>query len=155
MTKAQFLKACKRPLYGITKFIGSHHPEFLVRLRYLMRFHKRLNLENPQNLNEKILYLSLRTDTAEWTRLSDKYQVRDFVGERGLDGLLVQLYGVWENADDVDFDKLPDSFVLKSNNGSGDCILVRDKAALDVESVRKQLARMLKTTYGEMEGGII
>ena len=98
----------------IVSLIGKHNPELIVRIRYLIRFHKRLNLDNPVNLNEKIQYLSLRTDTSEWTRLSDKYAVRDYVKECGLERILNRLYGVWDNADDIDFDNLPDEFVIKT-----------------------------------------
>ena len=154
MTRDQFIKKSKRPLYGIVKWIGRHNPELLVRIRYFVRFHKCLNLKAPQTLNEKILYLSLRTDTEEWTRLADKHKVRQFVEERGLGNILVRSYGVWDNAQDIDFEKLPQSFVLKSTNGSGDVILVKNKSILNIPKIRKALSKMLHTSYGDLEGGI-
>ena len=63
----------------ILSVIGKRNPELVVRLRYRMRFHKRLDLDNPITLNEKIQYMSLRTDTSEWSRLADKYAVREYV----------------------------------------------------------------------------
>lgn len=154
MTKDQFIKKSKRPFYGITKWLGRHNPELLVRIRYFVRFHRCLNLRNPRNLNEKILYLSLRTNTEEWTRLADKHKVRQFVEDRGLGDTLVTAYGAWDDAQKVDFDKLPQSFVLKSTNGSGDVIIVNDKSELNIDKTRKTLARMLRSPYGELEGGI-
>lgn len=134
--------------------VGRRHPEWVVRARYLLRFHRRINLTHPTDLNEKIQYLSLRTDTSEWTRLTDKYAVRSFVQERGLGFLLVTLYGVWDSADDIDFDALPSRFVLKCTHGSGDCIIVRDKSQLDIPATRALLRQTLSDTYGLAEGNL-
>lgn len=148
-----FSKLCKKPFYGVTKYVGRHNPELLVKIRYFFRFKKPLNLTNPQTLNEKILYLSLRTDTSLWTRLADKYEVREYVKQCNLEHLLVKLYSVWDNAKDICFDNLPKSFVLKSNNGSGDVIIVKDKSQIDTDKTKKKLAHMLCLNYGELEGG--
>jgi hypothetical protein len=134
--------------------VGRRHPEWVVRTRYLLRFHRRLNLKHPSNLNEKIQFLSLRTDTSEWTRLTDKYAVRDFVRERDLERTLVKLYGVWDDADSIDFDALPSQFVLKCTHGSGDCIIVRDKSLLDILATRASLQQTLSETYGLAEGNL-
>lgn len=141
------------PLVWCTKFVGRHFPETLVKIRYFARFKRRLNLNNPQTLNEKILYMSLRTDTTSWTRLADKYNVRGYVEECGLSDTLVKLLGYWESADQIDFDKLPNSFVLKTTQGSGDIILVKDKKNIDKDEIIKKMDIAVKTKYGELEGG--
>lgn len=138
----------------IVSLIGKHNPELIVRIRYLIRFHKRLNLDNPVNLNEKIQYLSLRTDTSEWTRLSDKYAVRDYVKECGLERILNRLYGVWDNADEMDFDNLPDEFVIKTTHGSGDSIIVKDKTGLDIAALKRKINSTLSEVYGQAEGNL-
>ncbi len=142
-----------RPIIWATQFIGRNFPETLVKMRYWARFKKRLNLNNPQTLNEKILHMSLRTDTTLWTRLADKYAVRGYVEECGLTDILVPLYGHWESADDINFEHLPNSFVLKTVQGSGDIILVKDKNVVDIEQIRQQIDKSSKTKYGELEGG--
>lgn len=142
-----------RPIVWVTRFLGRNFPETLVRLRYFARFHKRLNLKCPRTLNEKILYMSLRTDTIIWTRLADKYNVRGYIEERGLSNTLVPIYGVWDNANQIDFDSLPNGFVLKTTQGSGDVIIVRDKSKLNKEEVVKQMNKSVGTLYGELEGG--
>jgi len=144
----------KNLIKKVVSSIGKKHPELIIRIRYWLRFHKKLNLDNPQTLNEKIQYLSLRTDTSEWTRLSDKYQVRDYVRECGLEQILNTLYGVWDNAEDIDFGPLPDSFVIKTTHGSGDAMIVRDKACADLEQIRKKLNNTLHETYGLSEGNL-
>lgn len=93
----------------------------------------RLNLDNPRDLNEWINRLSLRTDTSQWSVLADKYRVRRYVEEAGHGDMLTRLYGVWDNAA-IDFDALPDRFILKANHGSAMTLAVPDRSALDIRS---------------------
>lgn len=144
----------KKVIKNIAGALGRRNPELIVRIRYRLRFHKRINLDNPQNLNEKIQYLSLRTDTTEWSRLSDKFTVRDYVKERGLESILNRLYGVWSSADEIDFDSLPDEFVVKTTHGSGDCIIVKDKGRTDVDALKRIINETLSYNYGEAEGNL-
>ena len=139
---------------NIVSLIGKHNPELVVKIRYYFRFHRRLNLDNPVNLNEKIQYLSLRTDTGEWTRLTDKYAVREYVRQCGLEAILNKLYGVWNNADEIDFESLPNEFVIKTTHGSGDSIIVKDKNSLDVEALKRKINSTLSETYGLAEGNL-
>lgn len=78
-------------------------PVKLTRLRYRELFGEEPNLENPQTLNEKILWLKLFSDTSRWTKLADKYRVREYVKQCGLEWMLNDLYGVWESAEEIDF----------------------------------------------------
>jgi len=142
----------KRFIKSIASAVGKRNPELITRIRYFMRFHKRLNLENPSTLNEKIQYLSLRTDTSEWSRLADKYAVRQYVTDCGLGDILNTLYGVWDDVSEIDFSTLPDQFILKTTNGSGNCIMVRDKKLMDEKAVLKSLNGMMHTVYGLSEG---
>lgn len=142
-----------RPIIWAARFIGRNYPETLVKMRYWARFKKKLHLDSPQTLNEKILHMSLRTDTKLWTRLADKYAVRGYVEECGLADILVPLYGHWKNANEIDFEQLPSSYVLKTVQGSGDIILVKDKNLVDIEQIRKQIDKSSKVKYGELEGG--
>lgn len=129
-------------------WLGNHYPRKVASKRYKNAMGKELDWDNPKDLNEKINWMKFNTDLSEWTRLSDKYRVREYLKERGREDLLVKLYGVWENADDIDFDKLPDRFVLKSNHGCGTVILVNDKNTLDIPHVRKQMNGWIKKRYG-------
>ncbi len=132
-----------RHLLGV---INQHFPVLIAKMRYRLIFGKSLNLDNPQNLNEKIQWLSLFSDTTEWTRLADKYAVREFVRERGLEHILNDLYGKWDSIDEIDWNKLPNSFVLKSNNGSGYYKIVRDKSSLPHPETEKMLQRWLNSS---------
>lgn len=97
------------------------------------------NLRNPQDLNEKILWMTVNTDTTEWSRLADKYEVREYVRECGLEDILVKQYGLWNNMNEVDFDQLPNAFVLKPTHGSGDVVVVKDKTKADLEGIRAKI----------------
>lgn len=112
---------------SLVRFANKHFPVLLARLRFRKLFGRKLNLKYPQDINEKILWLSLYSDTSEWSRLADKYAVRQYVADCGLENTLVKLLGKWDNAYEIDWALLPNQFVLKTNNGSGTVLVVTDK----------------------------
>ena len=107
------------PLIKACEFMGKHFPVTLIKWRYRYVFKKSIDLKDPKDLNEKILWAKLFSDTSKWTELADKYKVRKYVEDIGLGKYLVKLYAVWYDVKDVDFDKLPDTFIIKANNGDG------------------------------------
>ena len=107
------------PIIRFCEWLGIHHPKTLLKIRYRYKFKKKLNLDNPQDLNEKILWAKLYSDTSRWTELADKYKVRDYITSLGLADTLVKLYAVWYKKEDINFDALPESFIMKANNGDG------------------------------------
>jgi hypothetical protein len=139
ITTSPVLITLFKPLIIFCRWLGRRNPILLVKLRYFFRFKRFLNLRNPVTLNEKILYQSLKTDIGLRTKLTDKWLVREYVKECGFSEILVQLFGVWDRADEIDFDTLPSQFVLKPNHGSGDIIIVRDKSLINKDSIVAQL----------------
>jgi len=125
-------------------------PVTLSGILYKKQFGRKLDWDHPSTLNEWIAWLAFKTDTSEWTMLADKYRVRSFVKQRGLGHMLVQLYGMWERADDIDFDRLPDSFVLKCNNGYGDIRIIHDKTTVDPKEIKAAMAAGLKRKFGKI-----
>lgn len=123
-------------------------PVSVTKKYYYKQTGKLLDLDNPQNLNEKIQWLKLYSDTSMWTTLSDKIAVRNYIKEKGLEDILVPIYGIWENPKDIDFEKLPQQFVLKSNHGSGTVIVVKDKNKFDKNTAIKKMKNWLKNRYG-------
>lgn len=101
------------------------------------------HLDNPQTLGEKIQWLKLYDSTPEKGRLADKYLVRSWIAKRIGEEYLVPILGVWDSAQDIDFDTLPEKFVLKATHGSGWNIVVQDKGKLDVAAVRSKLEKWL------------
>ena len=112
------------------------------------RFGYSINWDNPRDLNEKIRWLQFNSNTDEWSRLADKYRVRDYVIEKGYATLLVKLYAKWDSAEDIDFTILPNSFVLKTNHGCGEVIVVKDKSTADLNGIRKKMRKYLQTPFG-------
>lgn len=131
------------PVLKTVTWLSPRCPKLIVWLRYVERMKKLPHLKNPKNLNEKILWLALNTDTSEWSRLADKYAVRDYVKECGLEDILVRLYGVYDKAEEIDFGVLPVSFVLKTTHGSADVIVVKDKTKINVEEARLKMQNKL------------
>ena len=118
----------KRCVYNAyCKHVSRVNPQKFAEIQYKQRIGKKINWDAPCDLNEKIQWLKFYSDTSEWSRLSDKYRVREYIHERGLDRLLVELYGVYDRAEDIDWSKLPSNFVMKVNNGSGDVLVCKEK----------------------------
>lgn len=132
----------------IQESIYMKYPVEMTKRFYKKQMKKPLNLDNPRDLNEKIQWLKLYSDTSAWTLLADKYRVRDFIRERGLGHLLVELYGAWDSPDEIDFDTLPDKFVIKTNNGFNDSIIVRDKSKMNAAEVRGKMRASLNRHFG-------
>lgn len=107
--------------------------------RYHKAFGRPLDLRHPQTFNEKLYWLSLYYRTPLVTTLSDKYAVREYVAARVGPAVLNELYGHWTSAWDIDFDALPDSFVLKVNWGWRHHIFCHRKGDLDIDQTRWQL----------------
>ena len=124
-------------------------PKKLADYSYYLQFGRHINWKHPEDLNQWINWLEFNTDTTEWSRLADKYAVREYITECGLGDTLVPLYAVWENPEQINFDSLPDSFVLKANNGSGDVRIIRDKTKVDVEEIRKYFTKLFAHPFGK------
>lgn len=124
------------------------HPRELASYLYKRSFGRNINWNNPQELNEKIRWIQFNTDISLWTRLADKYLARSYVQQKGYSNLLVDLYGVWDKAEDIDFDSLPDSFVIKTNHGCGEVIIVKNKHDVDLEDIRLKMKAYIKNAFG-------
>ena len=80
--------------------------------------------------------------------MADKYAVRKYVAEKGFEDVLVPLYGVWDNPDDISFDHLPSKFVLKINNGSGDVLIIRNKDNADLQEIKLYFKSLFHNPFG-------
>lgn len=110
-----------------------------------------LNLDDPKTLNEKMQWLKLNTyyKNPIITKCTDKYAVRDYVKEKGCEEILNELYQVTDDPEKINWDALPNKFVLKSNTGSTSNIICLDKSKLDKENAKKEMKKWLKDkSYG-------
>lgn len=133
--------------YTIHKYLPEEKYEEAIKDWFIERTGDILNLDNPQTFNEKIQWLKLYDSTPEKTRLADKYLVRDWVKEKIGEKYLIPLLGVWDSFDDIDFDTLPEQFVLKCNHGCGYNIIVKDKSSFNKEDARKKINTWLNENY--------
>ncbi len=119
--------------------------------RYIKRVYKKRfgvepNLEQPQNFNEKNNWRKLHDRKPIYTSMVDKYLIKDIIKERVGEEKTFRILGVWDKPKDIDFDALPDKFVLKTNHAGG-VIVCRDKVAFDKKLAVKELKRILRINY--------
>lgn len=129
----------------IYRFIIAISPKLLLKLQLRRIAGYWPNLNNPKTFNEKIQWYKLYYHHPLLTRCADKYEMRKYLEEKGLGKYQNKVYGVWDNANKIDFDKLPEKFVLKSTHGTAQTIVCRDKSNLDFKKVRKEISFWLKT----------
>lgn len=132
----------KEILYQISRFIPD---KIFLKLKFRKNFGRFPNLDSPVSFNEKITWLKLYLKHSKYTDLVDKYRVKAIVGEKiGLEHIIPTL-GVWKRAEDIDFQLLPNQFVLKTTHGSGDVIICKDKSQLDIIKIQSDLNKALRT----------
>ena len=139
-------------IIGLLERLHILSPLRVAQLKYFYKCHRLPHFRHPRDINEKINWMKFYGDTSLWPTLSDKYRVRSFVSEKGFASNLIPLVGRWENVDEIDWETLPNQFVMKSNNGSGDVVVCTDKSQLDKEQTMQHFRSVLKETYGTLTG---
>ena len=114
---------------------------WMLPVQYKIKLGRWPNMKTPKRWTEKLQLYKMYYRNPALPRCVDKYEVRNYIEEKGLSEHLVQLYGVWGNANDIDFDNLPKSFILKTTDGGGGetVLLVRDKTKEDYDFIRKKI----------------
>ncbi|UQX53800.1 glycosyl transferase [Cytobacillus pseudoceanisediminis] len=113
----------------------------------IKKLNREVNLESPTKYNDKLQWLKLNWIDRDATKCADKYEVREFVKERIGEKYLNELYDVYHSIDDIDIDKLPNSFVLKGTHGSGYNIVCKDKTTMDWNKEFKKMRRWMRKNY--------
>lgn len=111
-----------------------------IRILYFRHFKKFPNLKNPKSFNEKLQWLKLHDRKDQYTTMVDKYLVKDYVANLIGEQYVIPTLGVWDSPKEIDFDSLPDQFVLKWNHDSGSVIICRDKSCLDKTAIVQKLS---------------
>lgn len=148
MERDSFLYKTRRKCQVIAhKFLPN---EVLSKFYYKIVLHKNLDLTQPTTFNEKIQWMKLYyyPKNPLVIQAADKYAARAYVSSKGFADKLVPIYGVWDDAKHIEWEKLPDQFVLKCNHGCAYNIVVTDKKKLDVARTVKQLNSWLKEDFG-------
>lgn len=138
----------------VRKGFSSVDMELSSKIMYRFFVHKKLNLNPPLTFNEKICWLKLKKfpEDRMVVRCADKYEVHDYIRQKGYGNLLVNILGVWDSANDIDWDMLPNRFVLKCTHGCAYNIICTDKNLFNKKRAVKQLNHWLKEDFGLVSG---
>lgn len=137
----------KKIYYMILRILPK---KIAIKIRYRIATHKKLDLKNPKDFNEKIFYLLAYKYGEKEKLCADKYRMREYVKEKGLEKYMPKLYGTWSNANEIDFESLPKEYVLKPNNGCGGVFINTPKHPIDRKMAIKILNKAMKIDYGKM-----
>ena len=118
----------------------------MVKLQYRIKMGRKLDLENPQRFTEKIQWYKLYYRTPLMTKCVDKHEVRNYIKSLGMGEYLIPELGVWSRTKDIEWDKLPERFILKTTNGSESNVFVHNKKVADKRDICKKLDNWLTQT---------
>ena len=118
-----------------------------LKLRFRILMGKKLNLENPQTFNEKLQWLKLYDRKNEYVKMVDKHLVKAYVADKIGEEYIIPTLGVWDSFEKIDFDSLPEKFVLKCTHDSGGLVICTDKSTFDKEKAKSKIEKCLKTNY--------
>ena len=142
----------------ISKFIPVQIKSFLrnkpylsdklyLKLLFKKRMGRKLDLRNPQSFNEKLQWLKLYDRKPEYIKMVDKYEVKKYVAEKIGEQYVIPTLGVWNKFEEINFDTLPNQFVLKTTHDSGGVVICRDKNNFDYDAAKRKLKKSLKTNF--------
>ncbi len=118
-----------------------------LQIMYRIRLGKKLHLDNPQTFNEKIQWLKLYDRNPQYTIMVDKYEAKKYVSDIIGDEYIIPTLGVWDRFEDIDFDMLPNQFVLKCTHDSGGVVICRDKKTLNIKKAQDKIEKSLKSNF--------
>lgn len=144
------IEKIKRIVFDYLRYFGFYNhlsDEEYLRMRWKKAFSKELNIKNPQSFNEKMQWLKLNNRKDIYSTMVDKYEAKEYV-ERVLgEEYITKTLGLYNNYDEIDFDDLPDQFVLKCTHDSGGLVICSNKSNLDIKSAKKKIMHCLKQNY--------
>ncbi len=116
-------------------------------LKYRIKMKKWINWKNPETFNEKIQWLKLNDRNPLYTKLVDKYEVKDYVSNIIGEKYIIPTLGIYDKFDDIDFTKLPEQFVIKCTHDSGGLVICKDKSSFNIENAKEKINKSLKRNY--------
>ena len=143
-----YLKNPRRAINGLILCTSRLWPTKLyISTLYWLRFRRRLNWEHPTTFSEKLNWIKLYDRNPKYTLMADKYAVKQYVSERVGAEYVVENYLVTDDWNKIDFDKLPNQFVIKCNHDSSGAFVCRHKSTFDFEKTRSIVTKYLKKNY--------
>ena len=120
---------------------------FYLKIIYYQTFNKKLDLSNPKTFNEKLQWLKLYDRNPEYTKMVDKYEVKKYVAEKIGEEYIIPSIGIYNSFDEINFNELPDQFVIKCTHDSGGIVICKDKSNFSIEEARKKINKCMKNNY--------
>ena len=135
----------------LSKFYWERNPKKSTEHFYEAWLGEKVNLENPKDFNEKIMWLKHNHywDNQLISNLADKYEVRKYISDQGLEKTLNEIYGLYESVEEIDWNILPNKFALKCTHGSQTNIICKDKKKLNKKKTTKKLSNWMKEVFGK------
>lgn len=118
-----------------------------LKIKYRVNIGKKLDLDNPVTFNEKLQWLKLYDRKPIYTQMVDKYEAKQYAAKIIGEEHIIPTFGVWNTFDKIDFDALPDQFVLKTTHGCGGNVICRDKSKFDKKRARRIIEKSLKRNH--------
>lgn len=118
-----------------------------LKYKYKKITEKKLNIKNPTTFNEKLQWLKLHDRKDIYTTMVDKYEAKKYVADIIGEEYIIPTIGVYDNFDDINFDKLPNQFVMKCTHDSGGLVIVKDKSKINIEEAKEKISQSLKNNY--------
>ena len=137
----------ERIIYWMGKNYIIVPDKLYLKLKYKNVFNKKLDLKNPQTFNEKLQWLKLYDRKEIYTTMVDKYEAKKYVADIIGEEYIIDTLGVYDNFDDIDFDSLPNQFVIKCTHDSGGIVICKDKSKFNYDEARKKIEQSLKRNY--------
>ena len=147
-TKQKIRRILSKVYRGYLHFMAVHLPDrAYIIWKHWHLFHKPIHLDNPKLFNEKLHWLKLHDRKEVYHTMVDKYDVKTFVANNYSPDIVIPTLGVWNSFEEIDFSKLPDSFILKGTFDSGSYYICKSKDTFDYEAAKKSLAINWKDNY--------
>lgn len=116
-------------------------------IKYYLKFGKKLDLKNPKTYNEKLQWLKINDRNTLYTNLVDKYEVKKYISETIGDEYIIRTLGIYNNFNEIDFEKLPEQFVIKCTHDSGGVVICKNKNEFDYEFAKGKIEKSMKRNY--------
>ena len=140
MNKKKILKKIKYDL----RFLPD---KMYLQLYYFAQFKKFINFKNPKTYNEKLNWLKINDRNPEYTKMVDKYEAKEYAASIIGDEYIIPTLGIWDKFEDIDFDQLPNQFVLKCTHDSEGIVIVKDKSRLNLEEAKNKINEAMKYNF--------
>lgn len=133
--------------YLASRNIIPYDDKSYIEHKFYEEFDRKLDLNNPQTFNEKIQWLKLYDQKPEYTEMVDKFEVKKYIADAIGEEYIIPTLGIYNNFDEIDFNKLPNQFVIKCTHDSGSIIICKDKSTFDRKKAKKKINKWLKRNY--------